>query len=246
LVTGSAGAVAAASVIYVGRLHQRVSVTTVYMAVLAVLTGGGLAAFGPRLVWHSHDIRLAVATSLVAGPAAGWLAGRLDVRISRRLSSGTSPTATRTRAATNVRLRPVGLGSAAAGAGRMRDLASATSWAPVRRNRRLRAGPGLLVAGAVLEECVFRGVLVSAAGYLPAGAGRVAGLVAVVAAFALSHVFVGWSQVVAKLPLSVLCMVLAVTTGTVAGAAITHAVVNWRAGRQDTAAAPPPRARLVR
>lgn len=248
VVTGSAGAVSAASLIYVRRLHQRVSAIVVYSALLGVLAGGGFAAFGVPMAWHSQDTGLAVTASLLAGPAAGWLASRLDIKIARALSRGRSarPAPAPRAAATNVRLRPVGLGAAAAGAGQIRNVASATSWVPARRNRRMRAGPALLVADAVLEECVFRGALVSATGSLSGTAARMAGLVAVVAAFALCHVFVSWAQVVAKLPLSVLCTVLTVATGTLAGAAVAHALMNWQAWRQDRATAPRQQGRVVR
>jgi membrane protease YdiL (CAAX protease family) len=100
---------------------------------------------------------------------------------------------------------------------------------------------GWLLVAAVAEECVFRGVLtatVMGISWLP---GRLAGLVAVMALFCLSHLYFGWAQVAAKAPLSVIATILVLATGAIVGAVLVHAVVNtraWRAARQHGSAAP--------
>lgn len=86
-----------------------------------------------------------------------------------------------------------------------------------------------LVACAVLEELVFRGLLVWAA-LAVGGVGGAAALAAVTALFALSHAELGPGQALAFLPLSVIALALTLATGSVVPAVTAHVVVNVRAG----------------
>ncbi|WP_454084209.1 CPBP family intramembrane glutamic endopeptidase [Georgenia sp. Marseille-Q6866] len=88
---------------------------------------------------------------------------------------------------------------------------------------------GHLVACAVLEELVFRGLLVGAA-LAVGGVGGAAALVAVTVLFALSHAELGPGQPLAFLPLSVIALALVLLTGSVLPAVTAHVVVNVRAG----------------
>ena len=88
---------------------------------------------------------------------------------------------------------------------------------------------GHLVACAVLEELVFRGLLVWAALAL-GGVGGAAALAVVTVLFALSHAELGPGQPLAFLPLSVIALALVLVTGSVLPAVTAHVVVNVRAG----------------
>jgi len=85
---------------------------------------------------------------------------------------------------------------------------------------------GLVTAIAVLEELVFRGFLFLACLRL-SGLGAPAAVVALVGAFALTHVWFGWIQVAAKLPLGALATLCALFAG-VLPAVLAHVVFNLR------------------
>lgn len=78
----------------------------------------------------------------------------------------------------------------------------------------------------VLEELVFRGVLLQLClGFASWTAIGIA-LTAMVLMFALSHVWYGVEHVIAKLPLSVVTTVLVLAMGTVWPAVVTHVIFN--------------------
>jgi hypothetical protein len=85
---------------------------------------------------------------------------------------------------------------------------------------------GLVAAVAVLEELVFRGFLFFACLRL-SGVGAPAAVVALVGAFALTHVWFGWIQVAAKLPLGLLATLCVLVAG-VLPAVLAHVVFNLR------------------
>jgi membrane protease YdiL (CAAX protease family) len=86
----------------------------------------------------------------------------------------------------------------------------------------------LLVVIAVLEEILFRGVLLDLAISMPGEGLRIAAVAALALAFAATHIAFGWTQVVAKLPLSLTATAAALTTGSVVGAVVAHGLVNTR------------------
>lgn len=87
----------------------------------------------------------------------------------------------------------------------------------------------LLIVVAILEELIFRGVLLYLALHVPLiGAGVV---VLLTLTFALTHVQFGWTEVACKLPLGAVSTTIALATGSVLGAVLCHVVVNVRATR---------------
>lgn len=108
---------------------------------------------------------------------------------------------------------------------------SPVEWTPTVRDAAVPTQLRWLLLAAVAEECVFRGVLTGAVLGVSWFPGRLAGLGAVMAMFCLSHLYFGWAQVAAKVPLAVLATVLVLVTGTIAGAVLAHVVVNTRVWR---------------
>ncbi|WP_167756569.1 CPBP family intramembrane glutamic endopeptidase [Amycolatopsis sp. CFH S0740] len=95
---------------------------------------------------------------------------------------------------------------------------------------------GWLLSVAALEELVFRGVLVQAALLLPGIGWQAVAIAAGTVIFALSHVFFGWSQVLAKLPLSAVAILQTLLTGSVCGAIATHGIFNFYVWRYQKSA----------
>src|SRR5438094_750970 len=83
-----------------------------------------------------------------------------------------------------------------------------------------------MVTTAVLEELVYRGVLVRACFESPSSALLVISLTATVFAFSLTHINFGWPQVFAKVPLSALALAATLSSGTVLPAVFAHVVFN--------------------
>jgi membrane protease YdiL (CAAX protease family) len=186
------------------------------------------------LSWGLLNLLAAVAIVGVAVPC--------DLTISRAAAGRrpSIPVLPAVRPAEGVRrVRPTGLGAGLGAANLTSRTAGAGSWVPATRDRDLDVGPGWLVATAVAEECAFRGLVLHS---VLAGPGWVAalGVPAVVAAFALSHIFFGWAQVLAKLPLSVLATAAALALGSVLAAAVGHALFNAYAWHRRPRTMPPP------
>lgn len=98
----------------------------------------------------------------------------------------------------------------------------------------------MLEAVAVLEEIIYRGVLLSIALWLPAGP-RFVAIAGVVLIFALSHVSFGFAQATAKLPLGIVATLLTFGAGSVLPAAVAHGVVSaiaWQRGTSGNLALP--------
>ena len=149
--------------------------------------------------------------SLLVGLAAGEAAFRGDAAIRRALRY-------RKRNATRIRLAP--------------PPAVAAPPAGVRGTLLL------LLAVAALEEILYRGVLVDLSLELPAAAA--AGCItATVVAFAAGHVYWGWIEMVAKLPLGLAALVASLPFRVVLGAIAAHVLFNtrsWLAAREATGA----------
>ena len=243
---------ALASHLHVRWLDRRgVRMVPVHLAVLTVTAGLGLLLLGPGWLWHGPVLLLPVA--VLAGAAAAALVipgdGWITRTMARRPAVAPRPAARGSgEGAGASRLRPVGLGGAggAGGAGAasgapghrggnrtsVRNVSGGRSWTPTRRDTDLGLGLGWLLATAVAEEFVFRGVLLRLALQPHALLAQCACVAAGVLAFALSHIFFGWGQVLAKLPLSVLATVATLLLGTVAAAALAHALFNWHVWRR--------------
>ncbi|QEU93102.1 CPBP family intramembrane glutamic endopeptidase [Streptomyces kanamyceticus] len=212
--------------------HRGMHTLQVYAAVLAVVAGCGLLVVGPRVLGSGVGWGLLVSPLL--GAAVAPLVAAADTLITRRLGRRAARSATRggRAPATAPRARatrPVGQAARLAGA------SSATTtkqqWTPSHRDTDVALPLGWLVAVGVLEECVFRGTLTGVALTQQGITARVLILLAATGAFALSHIFFGWAQVAAKLPLSVTALAITLVTGSVLGAVVTHALFNVRIWR---------------
>jgi hypothetical protein len=235
VVVGGAGGVAIASHIHVRWLDRfGCPAVVVHAAVLTVLAGAGVAVFGLHAL--SHDGWPGLAVGAVVGLPGGFVVASADVWLARRLTrsrAGTGgPTPHRSaaagpaRAATTSRMRASTVARDLAGGVDYKT--SPSTWTPTARDSAVPTQLSWLLIAAVAEECVFRGVLGTAATGISWIPGRVAGLAAVMATFCLSHLYFGWPQVAAKVPLAVLATLLALVTGGVTGAVVMHAVVNTR------------------
>lgn len=87
----------------------------------------------------------------------------------------------------------------------------------------------LLVVIAVFEELIFRGFLVSACFLLTNNFWIAIAVIGLVVFFALSHIFFGWLQAIAKLPLSILTTISVLASGSVLPAIFAHITFNIRA-----------------
>ncbi|MEV6239795.1 type II CAAX endopeptidase family protein [Lentzea sp. NPDC051838] len=194
----------------------RVSTVTVYLAVLGVLSASGVWLLGPSVWWRGDLLGLLFAVP--AGVLMAVLTWYADTTLVRRLVKP-KPRPVRT---TTGRARPIGMA-----AGGKPEPRRTNQWRDSDRDAATRIGVGSLVTGAVLEEVVYRGVLVRIAFETPVWSAVVL-LVLAVFAFALSHLPFGWPQAVAKLPLSVLAMVVTLATGTLLAAVIGHVLFNLK------------------
>ncbi|MFD4632333.1 CPBP family intramembrane glutamic endopeptidase [Streptomyces sp. NPDC058284] len=243
LVLCALSALALASHLHVRHFdHRGVHTLQVYAAVLAAVTGFGLLVLGPGALGRGP------AWGLLAGPVLGAAAAPLVAaadtavtrRLGRRAAARPAPTAPSATAPRTRGTRAVGPAARLAKAtSSTTSTATEQRWTATRRDSDVALPLAWLVAVGVLEECVFRGTLTGVAlaqGALPV---RVLILTLATAAFALSHIFFGWAQVAAKLPLSVTALALTLLTGNVLGAAVTHALFNARIWRyQNTVRAP--------
>jgi MFS family permease len=84
----------------------------------------------------------------------------------------------------------------------------------------------LLIAVAALEEVLFRGVLVDLILVLSSPALVVVFLTLTVVCFALSHLYWGWGEVLAKSSLGALALVSVLALRTIAPAIIAHVLFN--------------------
>lgn len=251
LAVAAPSSIALASHIHVRWLdHRGVRTIPVHTAVLAVVAAFGVVLLGGGVLAQGGGLGLIAALPL--GAVLGLAVIHLDTRISRmilrRRAAGAGVAARPAPPVRGVRVRSAGLtasrerGPTSVSTSRRGTAPTAgaprQAWRPNRRDTDLRIGLGWLLAVAVLEELVFRGVLVRLALLPPSTALRIAALAGGVLAFAFSHVFFGWGQALAKLPLAVLSVLAVLLTGNVLAAVIGHAVFNGHVWRQMNAAAP--------
>ncbi|MDQ2837913.1 MAG: CPBP family intramembrane metalloprotease [Actinomycetota bacterium] len=218
-------------------LHARffddrdVGTVPVHVLTSSIVLLAALPLVGLRWVLNSNawcwrqPLPIGAPVLLLAGLGIAALVIAADPRIARALGRGRRLVPAVERQPTD--LRPVGLAARTGG-----SLLLARDWTPTSRDLDLGIGLPWLLATALVEESIFRGValnLVLRAADAPL---RVLGVLAVLLAFALSHIFFGWSQVAAKLPLSVLGTAAALLTGSVLPAAIGHLLFNAHVWRQ--------------
>jgi Type II CAAX prenyl endopeptidase Rce1-like len=205
----------------------------VYDVVLAIAAACGLLAFGVSAVLGSSltaaalAIPVGVAVGIVAIAADRVIVRTLDrPRYLTRRSASASMAAGSARASLDptARLRVTPRPGIGAHGGRVRR---PDSFHVDLTSLRWRLLP--LVGAAVLEELIFRGTLVQGSLLMPTTGLRVLTCAGVLAAFALSHIQYGWSQVWAKLPLGSLALASVLVMETVLAAVIAHVVFNTKA-----------------
>ncbi|MFE1765207.1 CPBP family intramembrane glutamic endopeptidase [Streptomyces angustmyceticus] len=212
--------------------HHGVHTLQVYAGILAAVTGSAFLILGPAALLRAPGWGLAA--GLVLGTGAGPLIAAADTAITRRLGRRTASRVARPVRGPAARpqaraTRPVGQAARLTGAKPTRS--ADRRWTPNRRDTDVALPLVWLVTVGVLEEFVFRGVLTGVAMALPGWGTRTLVLTLATAAFALSHIFFGWAQVVAKLPLSLATLAITLATGNVLGAAVAHALFNFRIWR---------------
>ncbi|QEU93916.1 CPBP family intramembrane glutamic endopeptidase [Streptomyces kanamyceticus] len=222
---------------------RRLPMLGLHLGVCGLAVLGAAALLGTGVLRPVRDVGWAgLAAGLLLGPLVGYAATRADRSVTRWWGrrAGHSVRDDRPVALRSGHARPAGVAVAgAATAGRRTGLIEARNdFAPTSADLRVRLP--LLLAVALAEELVYRGVLLGLA--LRAGpvlvvVGAVLGVQLV---FAVSHVFFGWGQVLSKLPLAALCTGAVLLTGTVLPAVIGHALFNtwvWRYHRARPSAA---------
>jgi membrane protease YdiL (CAAX protease family) len=217
------------------RWLQATSFLLVYVVVMGLVLC--IALWSLRLGFVTeHSISASIwgaPTGVTAGVAAVW-----GDRMVKRYVWRRRPGHRRVRRSSQTR--------AQVGPGSLRPLPIPESFALAPTGRRPTASPirrvstltaplrllALLVSAAVLEETLFRGVLVELAlGVHPWPVAAIS--VAVTAAlFALMHIPFGLVEVLSKLPLSILALATVLALGTVVPAMLAHVLFNvwmWRA-----------------
>jgi Type II CAAX prenyl endopeptidase Rce1-like len=200
--------------------RRKVSTVTVYLIVLGLVAGSGMAVLGTAVVWNGDWMGLGA--SLPIGLLVGMLAWHSDVHLGRTLAPRTRTTPRRPVHVS--RVRPIGMASGSRAAHRV----AVNRWGARDRDAATQITLTRLLAGAMLEEIVYRGVLVQIAITEASRWATVPLLLIAVVAFGVSHLPFGWSQALAKLPLSILAMAATLATGTIVAAVIGHVLFNYR------------------
>jgi hypothetical protein len=211
-----------------------------YLGILAVVTTWGVAVFGPRSIVPS-SWRLAL-LSFPVGALAGWSARRADGAINRHVADwqrrrkeqfrrGSSAATARQHRELTLRVHHLPFRQASRSTQRRATGVEETQWNARRVAEEHLPSLNVLLAVAALEEVSFRGYLLQACLRLPTVTLAAAAVFSIGVLFALSHVFFGWREVLAKAPLSAVATVSALALGSVLPAVIAHAVFNasvWR------------------
>jgi len=208
--------------------HFGVTFQHSYAAVLVATVGWGLLIIDWRSLVGRSALSWLVAIPL--GLAIGALGTFLDRLLLRIVGRRTH----RTQARHEGRRRP-------------HETPVVRSTLPLARRRTLRLvsrapvlteghfGPWTLVAVAVSEELLYRGLFLQLALALEGWWGPAMVSVSVVA-FALAHVWFGWASVLSKSPLGILCTAVVLASGSVLAAVVAHTLFNlavWRRMRES-------------
>jgi membrane protease YdiL (CAAX protease family) len=195
-------------------VERRPRFLPIYVLTMSAVAAVALATLSLPSVTESSPRSLAFSTLL--GLGAGVLAIRCDSAV-RRLAQRKARQRRRGPSVTP----PPGPARAAPGTVEVVDGSVATL--------------GLLLTVALLEEVLFRGILVDLTLDLSSTALAVAGLAGTVAVFASAHVYWGLIELLAKLPLGVLALAAALPFRCVVGAVAAHVLFNawsWVAVRE--------------
>jgi hypothetical protein len=206
------GSVALASHIQMRWLGGRwLSFWVIRAAIMTFAVCCGFVLFGPTAVLG--EPRLDWILLAVGGLAGGWIALHLDRVIVRHFERSAFAKKSKAGSARALEFRNL----------QIRNVIS-PSRPGVAENVGFTLMPVLITA--VLEELVYRGVLVKSCFALPNGVLVVAALTVTCLAFALNHIGFGWPHILAKLPLSVLALAATLISGTVFPAILAHAAFN--------------------
>ncbi len=181
-----------------------------------LLTVSAAAVFVLRLPGLTQSSWSALAPALAVGLGGGELAFRTEGAVHRALRRRPQRPTSVDRG-TPFDRRPVTPPPAAAG----------SQWAG-------RETLALLIGIAALEEVLYRGVLVDLSLELPVAAAVVC-IAASVLAFSAAHVYWGWIEMLAKLPLGLAALGASLPFEALAGAIAAHVFFNtrsWLAGRR--------------
>jgi hypothetical protein len=209
----------------------------IYSAAMVLPCLWGIALLGLGAVFGTSGLgwALCVPVGLAAGTLAAW-ADRRVVRTAKRRSAARQSPGLNRSAAAQLGVESQSLqwrGFVSKIDSRKRrvlgfDRGQRTyGMADLQREFRLPS----VVAVAIMQETIYRGVMVRVSFLLPHTTARILALVGLVVAFALVHMWFGWVQVLAKLPLSALTMAAALALGTVAPAIVAHVLFNIEAIR---------------
>jgi membrane protease YdiL (CAAX protease family) len=231
----------AACLTLAAHLHARwvhrygIPFVAVHVAVMSAIAVGAVGVLGPSALSAGTPWAALMAVPVGVACAAGVIV--VDSAIVRRLAR---PAAVRAGYPAAVdgpgttAPRPAGLATASQSFRQRRiglDRAS-NGFAPTAADLRVRLG--WLLGVAALEEAVFRGVLLRLALLVPVAPLRWAAVLGTAAVFAFSHLFFGWTHVLAKAPLAVATTTTALVTGGIGAAVVTHTLFNgyvWRRAR---------------
>jgi CAAX prenyl protease-like protein len=212
---------------------KRVGLMVIYCAVMAFAVIWGLLIFDPGQIFGGSTTVwiVSIPIGLVAGLLAVWSDQAIVRRLSRRVPLLRTPRlnsedARLDAARVEANLRYLGdVPETRLTSGK--SVGSPRLQSPESR----RFGLLSVVLAAVLEEIVYRGLLVQVCLLIPNGMWAGLGLAATVVFFSLSHLPFGWPQVAAKSPLGLLALSAALGVGSVLPAIATHLVFNikiWR------------------
>lgn len=221
---------------------RKVEFMRVYCVVMAFVFGFAMVVFRAEPIIGDSIIRwlLALPIGLIVGVVCTWSDRRLVRYLVRRrrfsirsLPGRSSPWTTSTHKETHsvVRIRPV---SVLADSPRTRLINPGGRSVVPRADRTTRSSWHLVIAIAVLEELIFRGVLVQASFLLSNVVVCAAALIATVIVFALAHVAFGWAHVIGKLPLGVGALISVLAMGTIVPAILAHGYFNYRVWREQS------------
>lgn len=216
------------------RLHSRwlhsigLSFFGTYFLCLSVISVFGLLAFGSPFVamQSAWAVAAALGMSLLSSVGLFW---------------GTLKIARRNRARQASPVKTVTPGGIQSGSLVVRRVSRGGRRTP-RDNEKIGAAPSralvpplsMLVMVGVLEEIVFRGLLVGVAVQQDRVAASLLIALSIVL-FCFAHVHYGLSEALAKLPLAVVCAGLTLATQSVVAAVFTHAIFNalvWRVNKE--------------
>lgn len=224
-----------------------VQISSVYTTVTLGLALVGLGVW-PEWLGSGFEPPLGLIASVATGAAMTWPVTRVDAAVSRRLaalvSSRSAPVAVRRAAGTRARVVPAGIAGPATtasvvGVGRAASRPRAAGYRRQRDGDRRAHRLVWLLAVAVAEEMLFRGALVGWAATLALPL-EILACAVITVVFLLLHSGFGWHQVVAKAPLAVAALAVALGSGTVWGAVVLHCLFNlWYWRRQSWLASSP-------